>query len=281
MQIFVLTLTGKTITLDVESSDTIYEIIYKIQEKAGIPADQQRLLFDPPTHCEQLDLGRTLADYNIQKESTIRLALRLRGGYKAPFVDISDDNNLRVQQWCQNAPTWRSAGPGLCVEGRCINTRCAAYREMVISNQGMGLFDLILDAGKCKCPQCGLRVTPMTCAFNNCEWRYHGMKVSKGDPQEIQEVSLKTWRTAGKQYERFSDSKKDQVDWVRLLISVRPTGASREDRDTCPICRPARESESTDLTALLSCGHRAHRSCKLLWEAAKKSGARCPCDSCT
>ena len=97
MEIFIKTLNFKTIPLHVEDSDTIENVKSMIEETEGIPAEQQRLIFE----SKQLENDKTLSDYNIQRESLIYLVLSLRGGANSIYIKtpIGETIVLPIEEW--------------------------------------------------------------------------------------------------------------------------------------------------------------------------------------
>ena len=187
---------------------------------------------------------------------------------------------MKVHAWSESAPNWRIVKSGLCLEGKCSNRRCKAYGQMVIMNMGIPIcYQLNMPSQKpTKCPICHTYVQPVTCAFNNCMWRYLGIKQTSKGPERCKSE----WANAGDSYHRFDESKNSQ--WTSLVLETKfdelrsrddcnyqasTQGLKRKtvqlsDEFECAIClENTTKHETTMLSA--KCSHSFHRSCLTTW----------------
>ncbi|ORY38413.1 hypothetical protein BCR33DRAFT_769215 [Rhizoclosmatium globosum] len=258
MTVFVKSLSGKTLSIECSKDDVVAEVKWQVFGITGIPPDLQRLMY-----CgNRLEDGVTLRACHVESESLFHLMLRLRGGslVGTEFVDVAK-NVPKSLGFCMG-PKWRVAGYGLNVEGICKNVECVAYCEHVISPQGVGMFDIHVNAKESCCPMCRHTVTPAECGFYNCEYRFAGLKIDFWSNKVTKFNS--EWAVASlvDNYVHFSKTRNGVATWGSLVIETRRMGVKRVNK--CMICLDELGVEDTTVKCV-GCQFCVHPKCGLQW----------------
>ena len=254
--IIVKSLSGKEILLEYSGpSEPISNIKETIQNKEGIPPDQQRLIYQG----RQLDDDLTVGDYGIKDGVVLHLILRLRGGGAGPeFVDVNRDDALMKIKFSDSAPDWRCCCRGINIEGKCENKECKAYGEMVIHMHRYGVFDLL--HSKAVCPMCKQPIVPVKPGFSSCLWRITYMKDGVFD--------VLPTRRVGEEYETYDEVKAGSCTYQFLHIEAMPP--YRELLETLRTEKPLMVPNHCSLclceldprdARIYSCGHGVHKRC--------------------
>ncbi|CAF0983096.1 unnamed protein product [Rotaria sp. Silwood1] len=170
---------------------------------------------------------QTLSSYGIEEESRLEveysnMKIRDIGSLGLRFMDVSNSQGLKRREWSRTAPRWRRTRCGLCLEGKCTNSRCEAYNQIVIIPIGYKKFDVLLDSDDTTtvCPICKNYVQPSSCAFNNCWWRFEGRKLEANSNGRPPKKCSSEWTQVDDAYHYFEELKSGTVTWMQLILEA-------------------------------------------------------------
>ena len=254
-------------TFDTSACKSILDLTVLIENRVGLSPskiNQYRYIYDG----RDLQLESNISI--LHSKSIVFMVNRLRGGGGTsgmPFVDVTSDMGPVKLKWSADAPDWRRTWEGLSLEGICTNRSCRAHDQMVIMYKGHVDFDLINEAHECRCPICKETVVPVTCAFNNCRWKFIGRKIEKlGQPPRMFKTE---WKSAGGDYyERFSPDESGTAHFLDLKILC-TTDDKRNRTAVCVAC-----GMHIFVTKTLKCGHVVHEECSDLASGCIECEAR-------
>jgi uncharacterized ubiquitin-like protein YukD len=290
-----VTCSSQIFQIKTRPNDEIFLIKKLLAEKLGIPKIYQeaaksdrrfpdisfiRFLFED----QRLDDESAWSNYQIENGDIIEVYQeQIAGG--GNFADVTKDG--KKIGWSNDAPDWRLSNEGLCLEGKCRNKVCKAFNKMVIINIGdKCIFKLNKNRGRqpTNCPMCGIHVIPLTCGFNNCNYRYISIRESNNGIVRIKSA----WKKIKDIYYRFDEN--ESVEYQHLLIEVKslypsPSQTNITDIIDCSICLETQSDSEYSISSkspkkfieLDSCKHKFHEDCINKWMKYSRSCPNCRC----
>ncbi|CAK4084091.1 unnamed protein product [Aphanomyces euteiches] len=251
---------GKSAVVWVSPARDVAQLKLEVEAMLGIQPSYQRLVFIG----RELRSKMSIASTGIQAYSAVRLKMRLRGGgggFSKPkqsygFADLG--NNDLVKQF------------GLRSTTQSTNEECDAHGKQVVAQHNFEAFNL--STHKVVCPLCLSPFTPITCGFYQCKWRFEGVRYGSG-----MHMSSQWTEASNRKYHLFDASKGKTVQWLSLVVSVRPLDAKE-----CPVCFEPLADRADGLESL-PCEHSAHAKCMQQWAIICKlqNQSQTTCPSCS
>jgi len=244
-QIFIKLLTGRTISLFLHVFTSLGELKQMIHEKEGVPPNQQRIIFAG----KELEDGRTICDYGVQRESTLHLVKRL-----IQSVTPGEKNSKTTGVDKEDTKKWLSIINGLNIEGKCLNSVCAGYNKTVLVQIGFGTFDIVIDKAIVKCSVCSQIVVAEKYGLAKCAFALSGMKVEQTDQREVEPFVVQKWEKVQEAFKYFNPEEVCDKKWVNLKIHCKEL--EKMAMVECGICK-----KFMDKPYVRECGHSFHEDC--------------------